>query len=252
VVVIGGSNVTATTGSIVINGSKEYIYDGSKWQLFGDLSALSNQLGKLAYYDSATGSYTPAGTILTGTGTLTSKSKYTPAGTITLTSATTTVKFSTTSTAPTGAATATYGNYKPGGTVTVTASRSTSSATVLTNVTGNSLVSGLTTAAPATATPTNGVNYTKVNDHNLNLLYLVQSKENAISSTTTTSALTGVTVSATGSFSGNTVYVPPLATLTIPTSASFGGTQATLTVTGTVINSISFSGTAATITVQRT
>lgn len=58
-VTINGEQVTAKTGNIVNYGSKEFIWNGSAWQEFGDLSAL----GELAYEDSAEGSYTPAGTI---------------------------------------------------------------------------------------------------------------------------------------------------------------------------------------------
>lgn len=59
VVVINGASVTAKKGEIVNYGSKEFIYNGSVWQEFGDLSAL----GSLAYKNSASGSYTPAGSV---------------------------------------------------------------------------------------------------------------------------------------------------------------------------------------------
>ena len=58
-ITIGGKSVTAVKGNIVNYGSKEFIFSGSIWQEFGDLSAL----GALAYKDSASGSYTPAGTM---------------------------------------------------------------------------------------------------------------------------------------------------------------------------------------------
>ena len=56
-IVINSENVTAEKGNIVNYGSKEYIFNGTAWQEFGDLSAL----GALAYKDSATGSVTAAG-----------------------------------------------------------------------------------------------------------------------------------------------------------------------------------------------
>ena len=57
-VTINGESVTAKKGNIVNYGSKEFIWNGSAWQEFGDLSAL----GDLAYADSVEASYTPAGT----------------------------------------------------------------------------------------------------------------------------------------------------------------------------------------------
>ena len=58
-VTINGESVTAKKGNIVNYGSKEFIWNGSAWQEFGDLSAL----GDCAYVDSVEASYTPAGTV---------------------------------------------------------------------------------------------------------------------------------------------------------------------------------------------
>lgn len=58
-ITIGGQSVTAKNGSVVNYGSKEFIFNGTAWQEFGDLSAL----GALAYKDSASGSFTPVGTV---------------------------------------------------------------------------------------------------------------------------------------------------------------------------------------------
>lgn len=63
VITINGESVTAEKGNIAIYGSAEFIYDGTVWQEFGDLSALQNLLGDLAYEDTAEGSFTPAGTV---------------------------------------------------------------------------------------------------------------------------------------------------------------------------------------------
>lgn len=63
VITINGDSVTADKGNIAIYGSAEFIYDGTVWQEFGDLSALQNLLGDLAYEDTAEGTYTPAGTV---------------------------------------------------------------------------------------------------------------------------------------------------------------------------------------------
>ena len=68
-ITINGEQVTAVTGDMTIytSGSgasainKEFLFDGSVWQELGSID-LSN-LGDLAYKDTASGSYTPAGTM---------------------------------------------------------------------------------------------------------------------------------------------------------------------------------------------
>lgn len=55
-ITVNGSSVTAAKGDIVIYGSSEFIYDGSKWKLFGDLSSLGN----LAYHNIADIVITPS------------------------------------------------------------------------------------------------------------------------------------------------------------------------------------------------
>ena len=85
-VTINGQSVTAKTGEIVNYGSKEFIFNGTVWQEFGDLSGL----GALAFKDSASATYTPAGTIaFTNTNKTATVSKassgtttYTPEGTV--------------------------------------------------------------------------------------------------------------------------------------------------------------------------
>ena len=66
-VTINGQSVTAVTGNIVTYGSAEFIFNGTSWQAFGDLSAL----GSLAYKNKASGSYTPSGQINAGAPTVT-------------------------------------------------------------------------------------------------------------------------------------------------------------------------------------
>ena len=98
-VMIGEEPVTAVKGNIVNKGNAEFIFNGTKWQEFGDLGALK----ALAYKDEASGSYTPAGTVAkpTFTGTqATITSDYTPAGTVEISTGTSTTK-----------------NYTPAGTV---------------------------------------------------------------------------------------------------------------------------------------
>ena len=80
-VTIDGKQVTAVKGNIVNYGAKEYIFNGTAWQEFGDLSAL----GKLAYEDQATGEFTPAGTVSQPTfsgNEMTATGKFTPNGSV--------------------------------------------------------------------------------------------------------------------------------------------------------------------------
>lgn len=80
-ITVNSKSVTAKTGDIVNYGSKEFIWNGSAWQEFGDMSGL----GALAYKDSASGSYKPEGTVSQPTFTgksMTSTGKFTPAGTV--------------------------------------------------------------------------------------------------------------------------------------------------------------------------
>ena len=95
-ITINGESVTAKKGEIVNYGSKEFIFNGTVWQEFGDLSAL----GSLAYKNTASGTTTPTGTVsqpsFTGTqgnlsvsgtpsgsiGVGTGTANYTPGGTV--------------------------------------------------------------------------------------------------------------------------------------------------------------------------
>lgn len=56
---IGGQNYTAQNQDAVFYGKKEFVFDGTMWHEFGDMSGL----GALAKKDSATASYKPAGTV---------------------------------------------------------------------------------------------------------------------------------------------------------------------------------------------
>ena len=58
---VDGESVTAVNGMMAIYNDKEFVYasSDSKWHEFGDLSSL----GSLASKNSASGSYTPAGTV---------------------------------------------------------------------------------------------------------------------------------------------------------------------------------------------
>ena len=80
-VTINGESVTAKTGNMVAYGRKEFIFNGTAWQELGDMS----MLGELAYKNSASGSFTPAGTVSKPTFTGTEgniSASFTPAGTV--------------------------------------------------------------------------------------------------------------------------------------------------------------------------
>ena len=77
---IGGEDYVVQTGDIVFYNSKEFLWNGAKWIELGDLTAL----GDLAYKDTASATYTPAGTVSQPTFTgeaLTSTGNFTPEGT---------------------------------------------------------------------------------------------------------------------------------------------------------------------------
>ena len=88
-ITINSKSVTAIKGYLVVYNSKEFVFDGTKWIEMGDLSVL----GALAYKDSASGSFTPSGSVsqptFTGTET-TSTGNFTPTGGVTLSTAATT------------------------------------------------------------------------------------------------------------------------------------------------------------------
>lgn len=166
---IAGTTVTAEAGNIVTYsasgqpGGEEFIYSGTVWQQFGDLSGL----GRLAYKNNATGTFTPQGSItassFTGTST-TSTGKFTPSGSIS-------------GTTFTGASMTSTGNFTPSGTNAVTAAAPqsgetknyTPSGTVTGSFTGSSMTStGTFTASGTVSKPTVTPSTASVNSVNTN------------------------------------------------------------------------------------
>lgn len=172
------------TGELYFYDHQEFIYgDDNKWHLLGSELGL---LGALAYEDSASGTFTPAGTVsqptftggsnnvtitastnasgnYTPTGTisggvfsassLTSTGSFTPSGTVSLSNANTTATVSTVS----GTAT-----YTPGGTVsTPTISVQTAgTTTTVKNPTAVTVAKTVTAMAPSASThPANNITY---------------------------------------------------------------------------------------------
>ena len=88
-ITINGESVTQVQGNLVIYNSSEFLWDGAKWIAMGDLSTL----GSLAYKNSASTSYTPAGSVsqptftgssssVTITSSDSSSGNYTPKGSV--------------------------------------------------------------------------------------------------------------------------------------------------------------------------
>lgn len=73
-ITISGNSYTAVANDAVFYQKKEFVFDGTKWHEFGDMSGL----GDMAAADTASASYTPAGTVGTPTITVTpsTTSKY--------------------------------------------------------------------------------------------------------------------------------------------------------------------------------
>lgn len=118
-ITVNGKSVTAKTGDIVNYGSKEFIWNGSVWQEFGDMSGL----GALAYKDSASGSYKPEGTVSQPTFTgksMTSTGKFTPSGSVNVATDTTktVTAYANGVTEATGAS-----QYTPSGSINITPSQ---------------------------------------------------------------------------------------------------------------------------------
>lgn len=164
-VIINGSSVTANTGGICTYQSKEFIWNGTAWQEFGDLSAL----GDLAYADTASTKYTPAGSIsgsftgsesnVTVTATANANGNYQPSGSIS-------------GTAFTGASMTSTGTFTPSGSVsltnsnqTVAVSKAASGTTTYTpegNITGTTFT-GASMTSTGKFTPSGSVSLTNGN-----------------------------------------------------------------------------------------
>lgn len=126
---INGEAITPINGNLVIYDNAEFIFsgdygDGGAWSEFGDMS----NLGDLAYQDSASGSFTPSGSVSQPTFT------GTPVRLVGRVTVPYTYTFS-------GSTTTSTGTFTPSGSVTVTPTKST--------VTVSPASSGTTTYTPA-------------------------------------------------------------------------------------------------------
>lgn len=284
-IVINGSSITAVKGYLVVYNSKEFVYDGTKWVEMGDLSLI----GDLGWKDSASATYTPAGTVSQPTFTgkqspvtitaadntsgnyqpkgtvsqptftgssLTSGGKFTPEGTVSVTTNGTTNKTATVAPAASGAATYTPDGSVSAPTITVDTAGSTTTVNSITAV--GSLPVLTTTVTNEVLTigfdqgtlPTKGANQT------------VKTGDATYSASQPSFTGTGVRLvtgsipvpdTYTASFNGTegdvSVTGTPEGTVSQPT---FTGTKTQLSGTTTASGDVSkptFSGTQATITV---
>lgn len=268
-ITIGGESVTAKNGNIANYGSKEFIFNGTAWQEFGDLSGL----GDLAFKSSASGSFTPSGSVsqptFTGTqkylhitatkGTTTSTGNFTPSGSVELT---TTAKTPTLSKA---AGTSSDYTVKEVSSVSVGTSSTTPTITVAEGTSSNGYqVKGTVSAPTITVTPsTTTVNSitavgtlpeftATVSNENLTFGWSAGTLPTKGSNTTVATGISSATASQptfTGGYvkatssavttpTGSATVTPSYVKLSngsidVPTSASFEGTQDSVSVTTT-------------------
>ena len=316
-VVIAGETKTATTGCIVTYGQEEFIYNGTTWQAFGDLSAL----GDLAYKNSASGSYTPSGNVsstftgsssnvtitatantsgnyqpagsISGTtftgASMTSTGSFTPGGGVSLTNSNKTATVSaaasgTTTYTPagtisgasfTGASMTSTGKFTPAGSVslsntnqTATVSKASSgtatytpegsvaaptisvktagATTTVKNPTKVTVVKTVVAAAPGATAPSNNLTYYSVANETLSLYQLGYTTGDSITTSDVTVKTGDAAYESTApTFTGTGARLVT-GNISVPSSASFSGTEGDLSVSGTTTGSVSqgtFTGT---------
>lgn len=272
-ITIGGNSVTAKAGDIAIYGSLEFIFSDtdSKWHEFGSTGSLK----ALAFKDSASGSFTPSGSVSKPTFTgasMTSTGSFTPAGSVGLTTSNKTATV-----APASSGTATY---TPGGTVSqpsFTGSNTAVTVTATANTSGNYQPAGNNSGGAVTLNTTTVNSITAVGSMPT---YTVASETLTITAGTTPTkgadttvatsvksftqpTFTGTKVQLAGSCTPNGSVSQPSFTgtgvrlvtgnIAVPTSASFTGTEGAVSVSGTTTGDVSkptFTGSAGTVTVS--
>lgn len=281
-IMINNVSTTAISGNLVYYNKKEFLFNGTKWIELGDLTTL----GTLAYKNSASGTYTPAGSVsqptFSGSET-TSTGSFTPSGGVTISTGTGTANYTPAGTVsqPTfsGSELTSTGTYKPEGTVSVSTGSGTANYTPAGTVTAPTIsvssVGSTTTVNSITAVgslPTFGAT---VSNEILTLSFDQGTLPTKGSNTTVKTGdasyvasqptFSGTGVQLKGSFSGTSKSVSvtgtPAGTVSQPTfsgtgaqlKGTFAGTAGTVTVKGTPSGTVTkptFSGTQATITVS--
>lgn len=205
---INNVDVTAKKGNIVTYGSAEFIFNGTAWQLFGDLSGL----GDLAFKDSASGTVAVPKTYTT-TVTPSTTSKYVASsatgggsatkGNVTVSkassgTATYTPQGSNASSSVSGSCTVTpsgsisvgtgTANYTPAGTVAApTISVATAgSTTTIKNPTSKTVVTDMSVSAAASGTATGELVYCSVSNETLTLSKFIETTGASITTSNVT------------------------------------------------------------------
>ena len=277
---IDNEQKTPAAGWLVFYGSEEFIYGpDSKWHALGDLSSL----GSLAYKNSATGNFTPSGSVSTPTFTgssstvtvsvtASSSGNYTPAGSITggaftgssttftgtftpsggvtTTTATTENKTATVSAADSGTATYTPAGSVAAPTISVATAGSTTTIHDPTKVT---VAKTVVAAAPGATAPDNSLTYYAVADETLSLYQLGYTTGDSITTSDVTVKTSDAAYSASApSFTGTGVRLVT-GNIAVPATytSTFSGTQGSVSTSGTPNGSngsLTFSGTKVNIT----
>ena len=243
-IVINDKTVTAVKGYLVVYNSKEFVFDGTKWIELGDLSLI----GDLGWKDSASATYTPAGSVSqpTFTGTAADVSftiadntngNYQPKGTVSaptftgnsLTSTGTftpsgTINFSNTNRTTTVSKTTGTATYTPEGSVSApTISVATAGSTTTVNS-----ITAVGTLPSLTAT---------VENENLTLIWDAGTLPTKGSNTTVKISDATYTASA-PSFTGTGARLVTNG-ISVPDSATFTGNSGSIEVSGTPSGSVS-------------
>lgn len=270
-ITIGGQSVTAKHGEIANYGSAEFIWNANlspaQWQEFGDLSAL----GDLAFKDTASGSFTPAGSVSQPTFTgdsntcsvtvaNNSSGNYTPTGTVSQpTFSGTKVKIGAT-VKPTGSVSqptfsgdslTSTGSFTPAGSVTLNRTNKTATVAPASSGTATYTPAG-TCSGTAVTLGTKTIQQVKTTGSPTQVTLPTVTVTNKVltftaGSVTAGTAMTkeGVTV---GSGSVSSVTQPTFTgtgvrlvtgNISVANTATFSGTEATLSVSGTPSGTVS-------------
>lgn len=270
-ITINGTSKLVHSGDIAIYETYEFIYDGTEWHEFGDLS----NLGSLAYQDSASGNFTPSGSVTqptfsgtakylsasVGTATKSMAGTFTPTGTVSQPTFTGTKVYA--HHTFTGSANTSTGSFTPSGSVSApTISVGTAgSTTTVKNPTSKTVVTDMSVSDPSSTTANGELVYCSVSGETLSLKKFVETTGASISTSNVTvktgdasytasaPSFTGtagtVSVSGTASGSVSTTYnststgasgnFTPAGTVSQPT---FSGDAGSVSVSGSVANSV--------------
>lgn len=254
-IVINSNTITAVKGYLVVYQTKEFVYDGSKWIEMGDLSAFK----ALAYKDTASGNFTPAGGIsqptftgdensVTITAADNTNGNYQPKGTVSKPSFTGTATTSTGKFTPEGSVDLTTTNKtatvsKTTGTATYTPEGSVAAPTISVKTAGST-----TTVNSITAVGSLPSLSATVENENLTLTWDAGALPTKGANTTVKTGDAAYEASA-PKFTGTGARLIT-GNIPVPTSASFTGSEGDISVSGTPAGNVSqptFTGTKAQI-----